>query len=160
MSYSIHQLSFRKHFLDAFRIKRFMTFTFVTEPNKHRNKPNTLFIPTSMARELLLVDEQLRIVVKSRSDDLGRARTASSASPRSRLRERLEANCSPPRGMYLCLPLPTADLIRMYFVLGLDRLDRPVSTQHLHHYLGFELRCEPTPFVPISLALLVAWDRL
>ena len=35
-----------------------------------------------------------------------------------------------------------------------------VSPQRLHHYLGLGLRWEPTPFVAISLALLVALDTL
>ena len=46
----------------------------------------------------------------------------------------------------LRLPLPAADLVRMYFVLGRDRLDRAVPAQRFGRYLGFELRCESASF--------------
>ena len=46
----------------------------------------------------------------------------------------------------LRLPLPAADLVRMYFVLGRDRLDRVVPAQRFSRYLGFELRCESASF--------------
>ena len=45
----------------------------------------------------------------------------------------------------LRLPLPAAHLIRMHLVLGCDRLDRAVSAERFHRYLGFELSCESTP---------------
>ena len=46
----------------------------------------------------------------------------------------------------LPLPLPAADLVRMYFVLGRDRLDRVVPAQRFSRYLGFELRSESASF--------------
>ena len=46
----------------------------------------------------------------------------------------------------LRLPLPAADLVRMYFVLGRDRLDRVVPAQRFSRYLGFELRYESASF--------------
>ena len=46
----------------------------------------------------------------------------------------------------LRLPLPAADLVRMYFVLARDRLDRAVPAQRFGRYLGFELRCESASF--------------
>ena len=46
----------------------------------------------------------------------------------------------------LRLPLPAADLVRMYFVLARDHLDRAVPAQRFGRYLGFELRCESASF--------------
>ena len=58
----------------------------------------------------------------------------------------------------LRLPLPAADLVRMYFVLARDRLDRAVPAQRFGRYLGFELRCESASFVAIPLAS--SWPRI